>query len=940
MSQFNPPGLTSIRYRLGNQPELLARLLRRIAQIEVPTEPNAEGSGELRPGSRVLDGLATRELSDPTIALMDAWASVGDVLTFYQQRIANEGYLRTARERLSVLELAREIGYELAPGSSASTYLAFTVENLPQGSGRAIISKGTRVQSLPEGGQLPQTFETAEDAEMRVEWNELRPQQTTRQVVTPTSSKIDVSGLATEIALGSRLLLVTGSADQPVKPITTIKIVTASHYDDLRKITTLELNNPPPPAPPRPALPSVFIRPYLLLEAQTMKPLQMKQATIQPLFLKTFRDRDLGAMFGIAGWQKPAVVAFAKQFRVAVEQPKIQQPNPNPDPALTMPQIETGVFAFRNSNGVFGHNAPAFSSLNPPPSFPDWDDAKTTPTVAQRTALKPPTNEVPSPPRKTYKDSLSGAPSIFLERSLPGLAKGQWILLVSARKGTTPFSIHSVVEQSLAEFNLTGKASGLSLVEALENKEVAVETPPISEYQLRETTVHSGSYPLRLAPLAITATLGAGSAERDSLVLEDMVLDLPLGRIVILTGERADLPGVSSSEALILKEVTHFEGRSTLQFTTPIQHPYLRSSVVLTANVVAATHGETVDSEILGHGDGSRTNLSFTLRKPPLTHVPAATASGTTTTLAVRVNGILWHEAANLWTTGPHDQIYTSRIADDGMVVVTFGDGRRGARLPTGVNNVQATYRSGIGQAGRLDAERLSLLPNRPAGIRSVRNPLATEGGVDPESRDDARANAPGTVLTFGRIVSCQDLEDFARGFAGVGKSQALALQRGESPWLLLTVGSSQEAPLSPTDATWLKLEAAIRESREPSLKVRIISYTQRLFTVKARFRRHLDHRLEDVVAAQSDALRKTFHFSHRRFGQPVTAAEVITVLQNTAGVIAVDLDELMFFDAAANTDPLATILSVRQASWSEAEPQPAELLTIHPLGITLEEGL
>ena len=934
MSQFNPPGLTSIRYRLGNQPELLARLLRRIAQIEVPAEANADGSGELRPGSRVLDGLATRELSDPTIALMDAWASVGDVLTFYQQRIANEGYLRTASERLSVLELAREIGYELAPGSSASTYLAFTVENLPQGSGRTTISKGTRVQSLPEGGQLPQTFETAEEAEMRVEWNELRPQQTTRQLITPTSSTIDVSGLATEIALGSRLLLVTESAG---KPITTIKIVTASHYDDLRKITTLELNNPPPPAPPRPTLPSVFIRPYLLLEAQTMKPLQMKQATIQPLFSQTFRDRDLGAMFGIAGWQKPAVVAFAKQFRIAVEQPKIEQPNPNPDPALLMPQIETGVFAFRNSNGVFGHNAPAFSSLKPTPSFPDWDGADP-PTVAQRTALKPPVN-ITAQPRSIYK-SLSGDPSIFLERSLPGLAQGQWILLVSARKGATPFRIHSVVEQSLAEFNLTGKASGLKLVEALENKEVAVETPPISEYKLRETTVHSGSYPLRLAPLAITATLGAGTAERQSLVLEDMVLDLPLGRIVILTGERADLPGVTSSEALILKEVTHSEGRSTLQFTAPIQHPYQRSSVVLTANVVAATHGETVDSEILGHGDGSRTNLSFTLRKPPLTHVPAATASGTTTTLAVRVNGILWHEAANLWTTGPHDQVYTSRIADDGGVAVTFGDGRRGARLPTGVNNVQATYRSGIGQAGRLDAERLSLLPNRPAGIRSVRNPLATEGGVDPESRDDARANAPGTVLTFGRIVSCQDLEDFARGFAGVGKSQALSLQRGESPWLLLTVGSSQETPLSPTDATWMKLEAAIRETREPSLKVRIISYSQRLFTVKARFRRHPDHRLEDVVAAQSDALRKTFHFSHRRFGQPVTAAEVITVLQNTAGVVAVDLDELMFFDAAANTDPLATILSVRQASWSEAEPLPAELLTIHPLGITLEEGL
>ena len=45
-----------------------------------------------------------------------------DVLTFYQERIANEGYLRTATERRSMLELARAIGYELSPGVAASTY--------------------------------------------------------------------------------------------------------------------------------------------------------------------------------------------------------------------------------------------------------------------------------------------------------------------------------------------------------------------------------------------------------------------------------------------------------------------------------------------------------------------------------------------------------------------------------------------------------------------------------------------------------------------------------------------------------------------------------------------------------------------------------------------------------------------------------------------------
>ena len=37
--------------------------------------------------------IRTRAQDDPTIALLDAWATVGDVLGFYLDRIADEGYL-------------------------------------------------------------------------------------------------------------------------------------------------------------------------------------------------------------------------------------------------------------------------------------------------------------------------------------------------------------------------------------------------------------------------------------------------------------------------------------------------------------------------------------------------------------------------------------------------------------------------------------------------------------------------------------------------------------------------------------------------------------------------------------------------------------------------------------------------------------------------------
>ena len=119
-------------------------------------------------------------------------------LTFYQERIANEAFLRTATERLSVLELARLINYELRPGVAAGTYLAFTIEDAPGAAGQVLavgtsaqvapeqlspitISAGIKVQSIPGPGEQAQTFETVEEIQARPEWNAISPRLTQPQ---------------------------------------------------------------------------------------------------------------------------------------------------------------------------------------------------------------------------------------------------------------------------------------------------------------------------------------------------------------------------------------------------------------------------------------------------------------------------------------------------------------------------------------------------------------------------------------------------------------------------------------------------------------------------------------------------------------------------------------------------------------------------------------
>src|SRR5213078_1936071 len=118
----NRPGLSAIGYRVGTHSRFKASMRARLSD----------------PDLGALKALMTREDDDFSIALLDAWASVADVLTFYQERIANEAFLRTATERLSVLELAKLIDYQLRPGVAASTYLAFNLEDAPGAFGQAL----------------------------------------------------------------------------------------------------------------------------------------------------------------------------------------------------------------------------------------------------------------------------------------------------------------------------------------------------------------------------------------------------------------------------------------------------------------------------------------------------------------------------------------------------------------------------------------------------------------------------------------------------------------------------------------------------------------------------------------------------------------------------------------------------------------------------------
>src|SRR5205807_4046908 len=58
--------------------------------------------------------------ADFGVVLIELVAYVADILSYYQDRVANEAFLATATQRRSVTDLLRLIGYQIDPGLAAS----------------------------------------------------------------------------------------------------------------------------------------------------------------------------------------------------------------------------------------------------------------------------------------------------------------------------------------------------------------------------------------------------------------------------------------------------------------------------------------------------------------------------------------------------------------------------------------------------------------------------------------------------------------------------------------------------------------------------------------------------------------------------------------------------------------------------------------------------
>ncbi len=873
----NRSGLSTIVYRAGDYHSFKESMLAKLSSSDLP----------------VLSGLSTRDENDYSIALIDAWASVSDVLCFYQEYFANEGLLRTAKERLSVLEHARLIGYQLNPGVAASAYLAFTMDKPMAGTDNPVlettIPAGAQVQSTPGPDETAQLFETQIDIQARVDWNAMRPRLTQPQEIKSDMGRIVISGITTFVKPGDELLIISGSHKDVAK-------VLEVNPDQETQTTELKLSGDG-------VSPNVFSNP--LLSEGSFDDFDGVNV-LDDAAINTFIDHS---------WKMEDVVAIADNKHWDLDE-LMQQINANSERNDAVTNNDSSVHGFHKRANLFGYNAQkrvTYTGRRPDDisQWAEWNRAKDE-------------DEFSLFLDNIYEEVVPDGYIILHSPDLDeywSIVDGLYVYSGNLAEASTPYRIVDVKTIARTAYGISSKSTKLGFSNRVRGQ--GDDKNVIS--LIRQADVLIQSEVLDLAQVPINEVV-----DGDHILLNNADLYLRNQQYLVVSGESIGPKGMQYSEILQIKEVRLENGFTLLVFTTSLNHQYIRNTVTINANVALANHGESV-SEILGSGDASVASQQFSLKQTPLTYTSADVPSGAISSLEIRVSNVLWHEVETFLDRASDERIYTTKLTDDGTTHVYFGNGVDGARLPSGTNNVIANYRKGIGLGGLVKAKQLNLLLTRPLGVKDVVNPVASSGADDPEVLEDARTNAPLGLLTLGRAVSLSDYEDYSRTFAGVSKARAIAISQQGVPSIYITIAGPNGAVLDQGSETYENLLSALKNSGDPYTKFSILPYRPAYFKFDAGLYVHADYQSDLVLAVAQQVMRDTFSFEARSFNQPVHLSEVIRTLQQVDGVIAVDLNHLYRSDSSPVEPPPRSIMPKLLSS---AEIVGAELIMLDPVPI------
>lgn len=780
-----------------------------------------------------------RAPDDPAVALLEGASILGDILTFYQETYANEAFLRTAQWRESIADLVRLLGYRLSPAVGGHAVFAVELKKDEP----VVIPVGFPLKATLEEIAKPAEFETTEEV-TAYPWlsrfHLYRPIEDGD--ITPTTTEFYIS-----------------YPEQLLEPID-LKVGDRLMVGDPDLFALFGTNT--------------FVNSEIIIVDSIKEQHGRKVYTIKGNLKRTSNIEGLyafrlGRSFHHFGYNSPAQIVNTSAA-VTSEAIVVAASGTTPAKTTTSSTIpHLNVPLYRRATAYGGSlSDPTISVTLSDTDFPL--DTEVTDLPNRATILL----------QARFEDGLQIYP--------PGEPAHQTLLR----------TINDVRPTTLTWGGMSGSVSMLNLSDSLARSVGDDFWMNITDALFHE--VRSPLFSLKRAKKETAVSTGHvlnfyGTAEQvQTLKDRRIMLEYPDAEPAILTVTEVNATSAAGTEAIPqLHPITLSADITYADFSneTPL--------VTLFGNLVDADEGKTLPETPIGSGDATLIFQNFKLPKAPLTyHIVPENTPSETPEVAISVNGREWKQVDSFFGRGKDEEIYIVREDGTGNSWVQFGDGKTGARLPTGVNNVTAVYRIGDGAYGPLKPDTKVQASAKLKNLDKIGMPSDATGGAPPEEGENARAAAPGKVQSLGRIVSLKDFESEAVAIPGVSSASAAWQLLDHIPAVVVTVlmetgRSAEVAAVRETLNAYNRQRGAARHTVDVLLGKRMYVTATVQYGLKPTYRADL---VEPVIrralgvnfakATREEDQTGLFSLRRRRFGGREYASSIEGITNNVDGVL------------------------------------------------------
>jgi predicted phage baseplate assembly protein len=265
--------------------------------------------------------------------------------------------------------------------------------------------------------------------------------------------------------------------------------------------------------------------------------------------------------------------------------------------------------------------------------------------------------------------------------------------------------------------------------------------------------------------------------------------------------------------------------------------------------------------------------------------------------LTAAIDGLptTWRPEPDLLASRGDAFAFTCETDTDATVYLRFGDDEHGRRPGTGTA-FDTTYRVGTGTAGNVGAEALGHAITI-APVTGVRNPLPAAGGVEPESADEVRRDAPYAFLVQERAVTPDDWAEVTERDPGIQRAAATYRWTGSWHTVFLTADRFGGAAVDTAFETGLRAEVEQYRLAGYDLEINspvfvALELGLTVCVVRDQFRSDVLAAVLEVLSDHvlSDGSLGLFHPNRFTFGQPVYLSAVYAAVHAVPGVDSVDV--------------------------------------------------